>query len=60
MILLGVDGWRPDDVRALTLADFWLVVASRRLRYRMMSGKNDPTEDRDEWDRLMRHANAGR
>lgn len=56
MILLGVDGWRPTEVRKLTLADFWLVLASRRLRIRMESGLSDPAEDRRTWGRLMEHA----
>ncbi len=54
------DGWRPDEVRRLTLADFWLVVAARAMRGRAESGKlGTAGDDRRTWGRLMQAAGLG-
>ena len=54
---LGVAGWRPDEVRRLRMSDFWLVLASRRLKARLEAGhQGSEADDRAQWERLMRAA----
>ena len=62
--ILGAEGWRPHEVRALSAEDYWLIIAgmvwSKSGSKKEMHGGKEKTISKKDLDKLRGMFGAGR